>query len=169
MNIKFKRILFAVLIIINCIVIFNFSAQDSEKSSKTSGVVVNRVVNTISSVNKKVKEESLRDIVTFYTRKAAHFSIYTLLGIWLMNEANTFDISKKRKMFISVMFGLLYAVSDEFHQSFVGGRSPEVRDVCIDTCGVLFGTIIVIIINKIVHKMKQSNKLPEPKEIIKGL
>ena len=169
MNIKIKRILFAVLIIINCIVIFNFSAQDSEKSSETSGVIVNRVVNTISSVNKKVKKETLRDVVSFYTRKTAHFSIYALLGIWLMNEANTFDISNRRKIFISVIFGLLYALSDEFHQNFVSGRSPEIRDVCIDTCGVLFGTIVAIIINKIVYKIKSNGKLPEPKETIKEL
>ena len=57
MNIKIKRIIFSILIIINCIVIFNFSAQDSEKSSESSGVVVNRVVNTISTVNKKVKRK----------------------------------------------------------------------------------------------------------------
>ena len=148
MNIKIKRILFAVLIIINCIVIFNFSAQDSEKSSETSGVIVDRVVNTISSVNKKVKKETLRDVVSFYTRKTAHFSIYALLGIWLINEANTFDISKKRKVLISVIFGLLYAMSDEFHQSFVGERSPEINDVFIDTLGFVFGIMVVILVIK---------------------
>ena len=82
----------------NCIVIFNFSAQDSEKSNESSGIVVNRVVNTISTVNKKVKKENIKDTVTFIVRKCAHFSIYTLLGIWLMNLANTFDISTKRKI-----------------------------------------------------------------------
>ena len=31
----------------------------------------------------------------------------------------------------------LYAVSDEFHQSFVPGRSASIRDVLIDTIGII--------------------------------
>ena len=151
MNLKIKRIIFSILVIINCIVIFNFSAQNAEKSSATSGVIVDKVVNTISSVNKKVKKSDLKSQITFIVRKCAHFSIYTLLGIWLMNISNTFEIPIWKKLLICVTFGLLYAVSDEFHQHFVGGRSPEVRDVCIDTCGVLFGSFLVIIFEKIMQ------------------
>ena len=169
MNIKIKRALFAILIIVNCMVIFSFSAQNSEKSSETSGIIVDKLVDTFFSVDENGEKESIRDTLTFCIRKTAHFSIYALLGIWLMNEANTFDISNRRKIFISVIFGLLYALSDEFHQNFVSGRSPEIRDVCIDTCGVLFGTIVVIMINKIVYKIRSSGKLPEPKETIKEL
>ena len=153
--IKLKRIMFGILIVLNCITIFCFSAQNSEKSSETSGVIVESVVTTISNVNKNVKKESIRDTVTFVVRKCAHFSIYTLLGIFLMNFANTFNISTRRKLLICVLFGILYASSDEFHQSFVGGRSPEVRDVCIDSCGVLFGNFLVIITGKIISSLKK--------------
>ena len=69
MNIKLKRIIFGLLIILNCITIFCFSAQNSEKSSETSGVIVESVVTTISNVNKNVKKESIRDTVTFVVRK----------------------------------------------------------------------------------------------------
>ena len=161
MNIIIKRVIFAILVITNCIVIFNFSSQNSEKSNESSGVVVNRVVNTISTVNKNVKKESIKDTVTFIVRKCAHFSIYALLGIWIMNFANTFNISTKRKILICVLFGFLYASSDEFHQSFVGGRSPEIRDVCIDTCGVLFGNILVIIFGRIISLIKSPKQLPD--------
>ncbi len=152
MNIRLiKRSIFAILIVINCVVIFNFSAQDSDKSSEQSGVVVDRVVNTIEKKSKKAKKDpSLREKVTFYVRKTAHFSIYTLLGLWLMNEANTFDINKKKKWIICLLFGFLYAASDEFHQSFVGGRSQEIRDILIDTIGVAFGCLITVIVCLIV-------------------
>lgn len=168
MNIRIiKRIIFAILIIINCIVIFCFSSQNSENSSKQSDVVVERVVTTITNVNKKAKKDSsLKDKVTFYVRKTAHFSIYTLLGIWLMNEANTFDISKKRRFAICLIFGCLYAISDEFHQSFISGRSREIRDVCIDTCGVLFGCILVILAGLIVCKIK--NRKSNDNSVSKG-
>ncbi|MBR2744206.1 MAG: VanZ family protein [Clostridia bacterium] len=153
-----KRAIFAILIIINCIVIFVFSSENSTKSNQTSGVVVERVVTTISKVNKKVKKETLRDKVTFYVRKTAHFSIYTLLGVWLMNEANTFDISTKRKIILCIVFGALYAITDEFHQSFVSGRSMEIRDMCIDTCGVLFGCLLVMLAGKVINLIKSKNK-----------
>ncbi len=143
MNLKTKRIIYISLIIINFIVIFMFSSQDSEESSKTSGVVVNRVVNTISNTNKKVKKEKLEDDVTFVVRKCAHFSIYTILGVLLSLFANTFNSQIKYKILGCLIVGFLYAISDEIHQSFVGGRSPEIRDVLIDTCGVLCGVAIV--------------------------
>lgn len=149
-----KRIIFAVFIIINCIAIFCFSSQNSEKSSKTSGVVVEKVVTTISNVNKKVKKESLRDKVTFYVRKSAHFTIYTSLGVWLMCEACTFDISKKKGTLICGILGGLYAISDEFHQSFISGRSEELRDILIDTSGVLFGCLLAIWAIKIIYNIK---------------
>ena len=38
---KIKRIIFAILIIINCIVIFNFSNKVADDSSKQSGRIVN--------------------------------------------------------------------------------------------------------------------------------
>lgn len=158
MNINIKRIIFSVLIILNCIAIFLFSAQNAEKSSKTSGVIVNRVVDIVSIVNKNVKEESLIDNVTFYARKLAHFSIYTLLGIWLLNEMNTFKISTLKRVIICLSFGVIYAISDEFHQSFISGRSQEIRDVCIDACGVLFGCILVLIIGKILKLIKRKLK-----------
>lgn len=155
MNIKTKRLIFAIFIIINCICIFILSGQNAEKSSKTSSVVVEKVADTITSVNKKLKKETIIDNITFYVRKTAHFSIYTLLGILLMCEANTFEISKKRKLFICIISGAVYALSDEFHQGFVSGRSPEIRDVCIDTCGVFFGIIIILIIGKILYGIKK--------------
>lgn len=155
MNIKIKRLILAIFIIINCMCIFFLSGQDAEKSSKTSGVVVEKVADTITSINKKVSKETIVDNVTFYVRKTAHFSIYTLLGMLLMCEANTFEVSKKRRLVVSIIFGALYALSDEFHQGFVSGRSPEMRDVCIDTCGVLFGIIIILIIGKILYSVKK--------------
>lgn len=45
----------------------------------------------------------------------------------------------RRALFI----GFLYACTDEFHQTFVPGRSGELRDILIDTFGVLLGALII--------------------------
>lgn len=53
--------------------------------------------------------------------------------------SGSIDIAAK---LISWAFGTLYAVTDEFHQMFVPGRSCEIRDMCIDSCGVATGVLI---------------------------
>ena len=44
------------------------------------------------------------------------------------------------------LIGTAYAVTDEFHQSFVPGRSCELRDVMIDSCGVLTGVLLATLV-----------------------
>lgn len=42
-----------------------------------------------------------------------------------------------------VFFTLIYAASDEWHQTFVFGRSGTVMDVFIDSVGSLLGALTV--------------------------
>ena len=85
-----------------------------------------------------LKEEVLTPIV----RKTAHFSIYAMLGIWTI------------KVIISLLFCMLYAITDEFHQTLVSGRSGEIRDVLIDSLGALTGMMLILLISKIIQKNK---------------
>ena len=53
----------------------------------------------------------------------------------------------RRIWFIAWITGTLYAASDEFHQMFTGERSPQVRDVCIDSSGAAVGCLLALIAN----------------------
>ena len=69
------------------------------------------------------------------------------------------SITKLKLLFgISIVVGLIYAITDEFHQSFVPGRGPSVTDVCIDTAGVFAGILIVLAIVSIYRAFKNDNK-----------
>ena len=46
----------------------------------------------------------------------------------------------------SVLIAYLYACSDEFHQSFVPGRTSRFRDTLIDLVGIIIGYILLKII-----------------------
>lgn len=70
----------------------------------------------------------------FFFKKAAHFTVYFILYI-LARQA--FDGKTAPRPMEAFVFGLLYAISDEYHQSFVPGRTPMVRDVVIDTAGLV--------------------------------
>ena len=56
------------------------------------------------------------------------------------------------------MVGLVYAISDEFHQTFIPGRSGELRDVLIDTTGVICEIAIVLIIIAIYKALGEKYK-----------
>ncbi|MDR0991105.1 MAG: VanZ family protein [Propionibacteriaceae bacterium] len=43
----------------------------------------------------------------------------------------------------AVVLASLYGVTDEFHQSFVPGRSPDPKDWMVDTIGAICGVVLV--------------------------
>ncbi|MFQ9396574.1 MAG: VanZ family protein [Lachnospiraceae bacterium] len=57
-----------------------------------------------------------------------------------------------------------FSCGDEYHQSFVAGRSPAVKDVCIDSFGVFWGIILV----RIIGWTGRKHDLPSPEEKEEG-
>jgi glycosyltransferase involved in cell wall biosynthesis/VanZ family protein len=156
-----RKIIFLILIILNCITIFYFSNQVADTSSNTSGRVVNfisQIIPTIKNMPEAEKEVFKSEVMQPVVRKLAHFSIYTLLGFFTMNFTITYTGTIKRKIKYSWIFGILYAITDEIHQLFIQGRSCEFRDVCIDSLGVLTGILIVVILINIWNKLIKKNK-----------
>lgn len=150
------RTILIILILINCITIFCFSAQGAEKSSNSSGRVVNTIIekNPRTKNLSKAEKEKVKEKITKPIRKLAHFSIYTCLGLLLFSLFQTFDeITSKRKFAYSWGLGIFYACTDEIHQKFVGGRSSEITDVLIDSMGVLFGIFISFMVCKHIIKI----------------
>ena len=66
--------------------------------------------------------------------------VYFVLYLVSYNCFYQYKIKKSR--YLAIIFCFLYALSDEFHQSFIGGRSPEVTDVLIDFAGSIIGSLI---------------------------
>ncbi len=119
---NFKIIVSWILVVLWMGVIFYLSNQPDLKSSFSSGV-------------------------DFVLRKAAHiaeFAILTFL-VWRALAASVEAENKKgRKLIIGAfLFAFFYAISDEYHQTFVLGRVGAVKDVLIDSMGIIIATIAV--------------------------
>lgn len=72
-------------------------------------------------------------------RKTAHFAEFASLGVclfWL------FSMLKKTRT-LALLAGALTACADETIQMFVPDRGPSLKDVGIDTCGVITGMILL--------------------------
>jgi VanZ family protein len=66
-------------------------------------------------------------------RKGAHLTEYAILAFLLARAL--------MRSLPAFALGVLYAVSDEVHQSFVRGRHAAPLDVAIDAVGLLVGLI----------------------------
>ncbi len=74
-------------------------------------------------------------------KKIGHFVVYGVLA-WLVLRALSRTEYVTRQRWIAWGFAVLYAISDEFHQSFVPGRHPKGLDLLIDACGA--ATVLLI-------------------------
>ncbi len=119
-------------------VIFYFSHQPGDVSGALSGGILNTLESLLSI-----------DLDPYHTliRKTAHFMVYLILGVFVVHTLFEFEITTKRSIILSLVFCLLYAISDEVHQTFVANRSGELGDVIIDTIGASVGIYIMTLIN----------------------
>lgn len=152
-----------VLLLCTFYIIFGFSSQDGEKSGGISKKITGFILVKSSKYNslEQMKKEEVSKRTERIIRKIAHFSIYTLVGFLLMALFSTYEnIKRKYQIYISAIMGILYAISDEIHQSFTPGRGPKITDVFIDSLGVFFGmTVILLIVEIINRKNKKCHKV----------
>lgn len=121
--------------------IFAFSAQNGELSSSYSGFAANILRRVLSPV----LPGSAVEFIIRYIRKAAHIFIYFVLGIFLSLSAGEISLRTRRLplcLLAAWLICILYAAGDEFHQSFVPGRSASPIDVLIDSAGSLASVLI---------------------------
>ena len=121
-------------ILIILMIVFIISA--SLQSGQSSGGLSLKIVNLLAFIN------PFNDVETFhlFIRKMAHFSEYALYGTLL---ALAFRIKSMNKYLNIVLIFLPFV--DEFVQTFVPGRDGNLIDVGIDSCGILFGFLVIAI------------------------
>ncbi len=150
----FKKIILWILVIGCMTLIFSFSSEAATESRKTSASFIEKIISFFDFDNSITESEMfvIRENMTFIVRKGAHFSIYALLGLLIYLLLCEYNINDKKVIIIAVTVSMLYACSDEIHQSFVEGRSGELRDVLIDTVGALAGCTATFLIKRMIRK-----------------
>ena len=71
--------------------------------------------------------------------KVVHFAVYGLLGTLACRPARTW-----RGAVLAVVVTSAFGASDEWHQSFVPGRSAEVADWVADTAGAACAALLYV-------------------------
>lgn len=151
-KIKIKRRIFAILIVVWALFVFNLSSQTGSDSSGLSRMIVELFT----------KDEAIINIVEPYVRKFAHFSEYALGGVFFMGLCNTYNWSDRKKILISISLGVWYAISDEVHQILVPARNGNPIDVWIDSLGIATGTCTMMAYYKL-KEIRLNKKMAKAK------
>jgi VanZ family protein len=148
-----KSILWIVFILAGLWTLFIFanSMQSAVVSTGHSDVFTNAFVSLFDMFHVKLSPES----VSFAVRKTAHaveFLIQSaLLGTGLVLLGKSF-----KTYLVPVWFvGLLTACVDEYIQLFSAGRSSQVSDIFVDFFGTLAGTLVCVLISRLVKGNKK--------------
>ena len=136
---KLKRI----LLISWLVVIFYMSAMPSSDSLSTSNVVGEFIYKFYLLF---VPRQNALDLIRFLEinipviRKLAHFTEFAILGKLFYTNLDTYQYRKR--IILSIVFSVIYAISDEIHQLFVLNRHCSVYDMLIDSLGAITGILL---------------------------
>ena len=161
--IKGKRtLMFALLATLSVVwmsVIFGFSSSDAEESTEQSNFVTEFLIKIFEDDYDTLNQNEKQLLIEKYdgvVRKLAHFGIFGVLGVLLYLTAGSLKWipdSFAKPSYISLPLSWAFAAADEYHQTFVSGRSGQIKDVLIDSagalCGTLFGIMVVVVVKKI--------------------
>lgn len=113
-------------------VLFYFSGQTGAESGELSLKIATKLLECFPAINISLNDFHL------ILRKLAHGGIFAVQGIFtglcLMNALRPDSGSAWAAIVCFIM-----AAANEYHQTFIDGRSGEVRDVLIDSVGALAG------------------------------
>lgn len=128
-------------------IIFWLSSMNSELSNSRSKKTINKVLettvehtNVTSASDKQLMDTKINNVVEKLNkplRKCAHATVYFVLALLLINALTVSNVSLRKTLIITTIVCFLYACTDEYHQTFVKGRTGQFSDVLIDTTGAL--------------------------------
>lgn len=75
-----------------------------------------------------------------------HFFVYLILSLFTFIAMSKTNLFKKNPALYTLIFVLLFSVSDEIHQGFVPGRIAQLKDILTNFSSSLFFVAIKTII-----------------------
>lgn len=163
---KKNVIIYWILVIIWLGVIFFFSSKEANKSDNESKGLINKIVSIATWItNSDLTEEEQNQFMeklNYPVRKMAHMTEYFILTSLIIFALKRTGLKGKKVFLIALLSCFLYAIGDEYHQTFVDQRTGQFSDVLIDTFGGFLICLIMYIIYQV--NIKKSKKVKDNKE-----
>src|SRR5699024_5090243 len=134
-------------------VIFFLSHQPGSQPSDLSSGITDVIVHTLQHIVPFLPMEDV--FFHHFIRKSAHFTAYCILGILVIHALSE---PNWRRYMTAFLIAVVYAMTDEFHQLFIPGRSGELRDVAIDSVGAATGIGIYMLSMFIISRFRKGKE-----------
>lgn len=141
------RSVLALLILLNVLVIFNFSLQNASTSSQTSGRVTTLIAEwTVDDFDEldEIDREAILSILHPRVRKLAHMAEFGSLGTLILLLSLTWKSRLWLQYVLSLLSVLCIACIDEVLQLFSNGRATQISDILTDLFGALLCTSLTL-------------------------
>ncbi|MEH7306889.1 VanZ family protein [Neobacillus drentensis] len=122
--------------------IFCFTQLPYFTGEHTSEAIQKVVVTEHNTINTPRTDSADINILNLIVRKATHIIVFGILALLLFKSLEINRYSYILAWFLT----FLYAMTDEYHQSFMPGRVASFRDVLFDSVGALIDLLIAFFI-----------------------
>ena len=133
--------------------IFFLSHQPGEQSGELSGLIADTILRLFGKGGNPALLDTFNSVLRTVAHGTAFFVLALLVGM-AFHQVYVVDIPNG---VVTLILCLLYAASDEWHQSIVPGRSSEWSDFFVDAGGVVLAILILQIywavkrVNAVLH------------------
>jgi len=136
-----------------------FFASTGEFSAANTGLVIRPLLRWLFP---HISHERIT-FVHFLLRKCGHFSGYAILGLLAARAfINSSHAVLRRSWFVvALLLVCLYALSDEYHQSFIPSRTASIYDSLLDMTGGLAALVLVALWHKRRRRVKSTGAASE--------
>ena len=123
--------------------IFSYSSQNGTTSGSLSQNISYKIVSAgshlmhLKSSDKDIQTAARK--IEYPLRKLAHMTEYFIFALAVLFSLYVYGLRGLPLLLTAGFICVCFAGSDEYHQSFVSGREPSIRDVGIDSIGIFLG------------------------------
>jgi len=147
-------IISTILVIAMVLIIFTFSNQTGGISVGKSQDIVDTLIQKLGIQKYLESNEWLYENRNYIFRKVLHFTEYAILASLMFITLRLREIRLKQISIITLLFVCIVAAADEYYQSHIPGRSPQIIDVIIDTSGAFIAVITILFNIKLFRRFK---------------
>lgn len=143
-----------ILMILWMILIFYMSSRTNMELDSTKSFMLNIMVKIFKGNDfyllDSAAQNNILSTYSYIVSKTAHFLEYGIL-CYFCYLAFIYLKKYRIRYIISVLICLIYAITDEYHQSFVSSRTPRVFDVIIDVTGAIMMILLIELVITIIN------------------
>ena len=146
-----KLLVYRIVLCTLALCLMTFIFWQSSKTGETSGTQSEEIVGDVIDVvapslgsDNTVEGWKLKGALHYAFRKVAHVAEFALLSFLVSLFVSTYEMQKWQIALLSVGFTVLYAASDELHQSFIPGRYASWKDMGYDSLGAVLGWVCAL-------------------------